>query len=301
MFVLASLFYVLLSGGFTTIELKNKAYKLISTSSVSSSKRRRSGEVEITIDRATLLRMRPTTGASRQGAPALRASTTFDANKNQDDRSSQSPQRQRRKQNVKAKQPLQQSQDDRSSQSPTSSFGPVAKSARTLAEAPSPVVVPSAAPMLVQEPDVTDSSPKPFDAPAFRRELSATLKELAMDRKTGVAVQRIRAMQVPTERQADEFADLLTRIAEENRGAVRFAYVAFVAGLTANGRGPWSREECLRGISMFFQDIYADLCDEIPKLPRIVTVEFLPTLYSVLPSEELDLVVPDEVRAIMQN
>merc|ERR1719224_41135 len=57
----------------------------------------------------------------------------------------------------------------------------------------------------------------PFEPKAFRKELVATLRELSALRNVARAVRRVRAQHVPEENQAAEFADLLTRAAEEPR------------------------------------------------------------------------------------
>jgi hypothetical protein len=50
-----------------------------------------------------------------------------------------------------------------------------------------------------------------FDPKAFRRELSATLRDLAADGNAAAAVRRIRAQNVPLSHQSRELTDLLTR------------------------------------------------------------------------------------------
>lgn len=137
---------------------------------------------------------------------------------------------------------------------------------------------------------------KAFSAKDFRRELVATLKELASNHNVAAAVRRIRTQQVPKQHQAREFSDLLTRASEEQRGLVRRLFFAFAAGLLAAGScSAFMESECLTGLQAFFSDVYPDLCEETPRLPVIVQMEVLPTLRSVLSQDQLNKFLPAEL------
>jgi hypothetical protein len=144
-------------------------------------------------------------------------------------------------------------------------------------------------------PSEPEPPPKPFNLRDFHRELSAVMKDLGVDRNVAAAVRRIRAQGVPREHQAKEFADVLTRAAEENRGPVRRSAFAFAAGLAAASDSPFDRKECMAGVEIFFKEVYDDLCEEVPRLNIIASAELLPTLQSVLPEAQLRALLPKEV------
>ncbi|CAK0903853.1 unnamed protein product, partial [Prorocentrum cordatum] len=102
-------------------------------------------------------------------------------------------------------------------------------------------------------PSELELASRPFSVRDFHRELSAVMKDLGVDRNVGVAVRRIRAQNVPKTHQAREFADVLTRAAEESRGPVRRSAFAFAAGLAASASdSAFGREECMAGVEAFF-------------------------------------------------
>jgi len=138
--------------------------------------------------------------------------------------------------------------------------------------------------------------PGSFDLKAFRRTLAAILSDLTSDKNVSKAVQRVRAEQVPVDRQAEQFTDLITRIVEEKRGPPRRCAMAFAAGLAAADKSAFDREQCLTGLTNFFQDVYPDLCDEVPRLPAVVRSELTPTFYSVFPQDEINSRLPPGVR-----
>merc|ERR1719437_235966 len=102
---------------------------------------------------------------------------------------------------------------------------------RSSAEAPLPATVVPKPPAIPVAKKVDDR--KPFCPIAFRRVLSDIMKELSQGWNVPAAVRRIREQGVPATHQAGEFADILTRAAEESRGAARRAAFAFAAGLAA--------------------------------------------------------------------
>jgi hypothetical protein len=140
----------------------------------------------------------------------------------------------------------------------------------------------------------------PFEIKLFRKELVATLRELSVLRNVSRAVRRVRAQNVPAEYQAAEFADLLTRAAEEPRGGTRRLWWAFAAGLGAGVHAPdgsaFSMAECQAGLQIFFQDTYPGLCEEIHRLPVAAKAELVPTLEYVFPKEVMEAVLPEELR-----
>jgi len=134
---------------------------------------------------------------------------------------------------------------------------------------------------------------KAFCPIGFRRALADVMKELAKGWNVPAAVHEIREQQVPKDRQAAEFADIITRAAEESRGPARRSSFAFAAGLAAaEGDSAFDKEACLEGIGVFFGEVYGDLCEEVPRLPAIMKSELLPTLRSVLPEAKLRELVP---------
>jgi len=94
---------------------------------------------------------------------------------------------------------------------------------------------------------------------------------------------------VPLKFQTTEFSNLLTRIAEERCGASRrvmFAFCASLAGKT------FDRDMCADGIKSFFDDVYEDLCEEVPRLPEILKNEFVPTMYATIDASKLNKILP---------
>merc|ERR1719174_779685 len=139
----------------------------------------------------------------------------------------------------------------------------------------------------------------PFEIKMFRKELVAILRELSVLRNVSRAVRRVRAQNVPAEYQAAEFADVLTRAAEEPRGGTRRLWWAFAAGLGAGVHAPdgsaFSMAECQAGLHIFFKDTYPGLCEEIHRLPVAAKAELVPTLQYVFPNEVMEAVFASRV------
>lgn len=131
-------------------------------------------------------------------------------------------------------------------------------------------------------------SPPPYTPASFRKELMATFKTMASDGNVAKGVRRIRAQCVPRERQASELADALTYVLEEPRGQARRTFVAFIAGLSA----AFEKSECIEGFKCFFCNVYPDLKEDVPKLPKLVDIELLPTLRSVFSAHEVASFLP---------
>jgi len=142
-----------------------------------------------------------------------------------------------------------------------------------------PPVSPKTAPSSCASPKSSsaETSPRtgPFDLRAFRRELTEVLKELGASRDTARARRHFDGLRVPSNLQATEFSNLLTRVAEERCSASRRAMFAFVAGLAGN---VFDKDMCATGIKSFFDDVYCDLCEEVPRLPEILKSELVPTM-----------------------
>jgi hypothetical protein len=141
-------------------------------------------------------------------------------------------------------------------------------------------------------PKVQSPSDAGFDVVALRRTIASVLSDLATDKNIPVAVQRIRSHEVPTALQANEYVDIITRIVEERRGAVRRCQLAFLAALVAGENSAFDSKECLFGVKSFFEDVYNELCIEVARLPGIMRSEFMPALLNSFPSAELNSVVP---------
>lgn len=138
--------------------------------------------------------------------------------------------------------------------------------------------------------------PKVFTAVAFRKELTVILRDLSSDWNVGAAVQRVRDQCVPQEHQAAQVVDIVTRAAEERRGVIRRLSFAFIAGLAKADPSAFDKAECLAGLRTFFDEVYTDLLDEVPRLRVIIANEFLPTLQSVFAAKELSEILPVELR-----
>eukprot|EP00440_Ansanella_granifera_P010434 gb/GFBE01011318.1/.p1 GENE.gb/GFBE01011318.1/~~gb/GFBE01011318.1/.p1 ORF type:complete len:689 (+),score=157.63 gb/GFBE01011318.1/:1-2067(+) len=136
-----------------------------------------------------------------------------------------------------------------------------------------------------------------FDLAAFHKVLSATLRDLRVDRNSSAAVKKIRVENVPQQYQAREFTDLITRISEDSSGPSRRAAFAFLIGLCSTQDSAFSRQECIKGTTVFFREVYADLCDEVPRLSVIMTAELLPMLRKAWVGFDLNCILPQELHS----
>lgn len=156
--------------------------------------------------------------------------------------------------------------------------------------------VPSAAPTV----PAPSPAQREFDQTIYRKELSDILRDLSTGTNAAAGVRRVRAQNVPKERQSAEFADILTRAAEETRGVVRRLCFAFAAGLAAGGPdSAFAHEECKKGIEMFFCDIFEDLAAEVPRLRSKLANELAPTFRTVFSEEELCRLFPADCRPVV--
>jgi hypothetical protein len=156
---------------------------------------------------------------------------------------------------------------------------------------PKAVLSPPASPM--SSPSATSPSSGPFDLRAFRRELTDVMKELGASRDTARARRRFDGLKVPSTLQATEFSNLLTRVAEERCSASRRAMFAFVAGLAGN---VFDKDMCTKGIKLFLDEVYEDLCEEVPRLPEILKSELVPTMRAALPAGVLYKILPSSLK-----
>jgi len=163
-------------------------------------------------------------------------------------------------------------------------------------ELPPGLPFPEVRPITGAEHDSSKGTPVAFKytAQAFSRELAKIMHELRLHRNPGLAVGQVRACGVPQERQAAEFADILTRTVEESRGPVRRTCMAFVGGLTK----AFEKTECIKGLRTFLDEVYPDLCTEVPKLRNMVLTELVPTLKAVLEDRELSALQPSLFDAV---
>jgi len=46
-------------------------------------------------------------------------------------------------------------------------------------------------------------------------------------------------------------------------------------------------------VKVFFDEVYADLCEDVPQLPTIIRAEFLPTLQPAFPNIALEKLLPE--------
>jgi len=158
-------------------------------------------------------------------------------------------------------------------------------------DAPSNATSPKSTPPASPTTSPAASPPRtaPFDLRQFRRELTEVIKELSATRDTARARRRFDGVKVPSNLQATEFSNLLTRVAEERCSASRRAMFAFVAGLAGN---VFDKDKCADGVKSFFEDDYDDLREEVPRLPEILKSELVPTMRAALPAGTLDKVLP---------
>lgn len=154
---------------------------------------------------------------------------------------------------------------------------PTAASAAPPAAAAPAAPAPPAVPVALEETE--------FDLAAFHRDLSASMRELAATRDAASAVRRFRAARLPVRYHASEFCNILTRSAEEPTGGVRRVCFAFLASLA---EGTLDKPACAEGARAFFEDVFDDLCDEVPGLPSILAAELIPTMRGSLPSKLID-------------
>jgi len=152
---------------------------------------------------------------------------------------------------------------------------------------PPPPVTPSPSPVLLE-----------FEQAAYRKELSHVLRELNQGCNIGALVRRIRIQNVPIEKQAQEFTDIMTRACEEHRGVVRRLSFAFAVGLA---NGAFEREECAFGLMSFFEDVFEDLASEVPRLRNRIANEFVPTLRtsSVFSEEDIGRLIPADCHSVL--
>jgi len=127
-----------------------------------------------------------------------------------------------------------------------------------------------------------------YTAQAFRREVARILRELKLHKNAGLAVRQVRACNVPRQRQAAEFTDILTFVVEESRGPARRTSIAFVGGLTK----AFEKEACVAGLQLFFHEVYPELLGDVPRLGNIVLTELVPTLKEVFLAEKLGDFLP---------
>jgi len=133
-----------------------------------------------------------------------------------------------------------------------------------------------------------------FNAVAFHRALSIVLRGLNSDGDAAVAVQKIQEQKVPQNQQAKEYADLLTRACEISRQAVRTSAFGLAAGLAAEPC-VFDPAECLKGLRMFFDEVYPDLREEVSNLGIIIRTEMLPSLRASFPSPRLETLLPPDL------
>jgi len=136
----------------------------------------------------------------------------------------------------------------------------------------------------------------PYDPKVFHRELVAIFRELSQSTNVAAAVRRVRSQNVPQAHQAGETTDILTRAAEECRGTHRRLFFAFAAGLAKGDSSAFEKIEVVSGVQAFFNDVFEDLCEEVPRLPNIVEAELIPTLRAVFLAETINLSLPVRFR-----
>jgi len=163
---------------------------------------------------------------------------------------------------------------------------------------PSPqnISLPPGLELVVADMESPPESVGPYNPKVFHRELVAIFRELSQSANVAAAVRRVRSQNVPLAHQATEATDILTRAAEECRGTHRRLFFAFAAGLAKGNSSAFEKTEVMSGVQAFFNDVFDDLCKEVPRLPNIVEAELIPTLCAVFPSETINLSLPVRFR-----
>lgn len=203
------------------------------------------------------------------------------------------------KQHLKQAPPAQSSKTTMLSLAREMLLAPVASNQRKSKDVPNLLNQAMCAPRPVATPVVTsDAATKKatlaknhFNAVAFHRALSIILRGLNSDGDAAVAVQKIEEQKVPQKQQAKEYADLLTRACEISRQAVRTSAFGLAAGLAAEPC-VFDPAECLKGLRMFFDEVYPDLREEISNLDIIIRTEMFPSLRASFPSPHLETLLP---------
>jgi len=130
-----------------------------------------------------------------------------------------------------------------------------------------------------------------YTVQGFRREAANILRELKLHKNVGLAVSQVRLQSIPHQRQAAEYADLLTMALEETRGPARRVCVAFIGGLIK----VFAVENCILGLETFFHEIYEDLRIEVPDLGKRIASELLPILECLLDADDFQRVAALQV------
>jgi len=138
----------------------------------------------------------------------------------------------------------------------------------------------------------------PYSRKAFRKEMVAIFNDIRQARTASLngAVHRVRAQSVPKEDQPALFSEMMTRAVEEMSGPGRRLCMAFVTGVAAGSPSAFDKECCLKGIKLFFTEVYDGLMDEVPKLPTRVEREFLPAFRTAFSVQELNEALPSRLR-----
>lgn len=187
----------------------------------------------------------------------------------------------------------------KSAKSPKNNKGGAASAPQNTAvptnkEEPPPAPAKIAAPV-----ETINVSTKVFDASKFHRDLWDILRDLSNGGSILTAVRKICDQQVPSSLQANEFADLLTRAMEEKPGVPRRSIISLARSLACLETSTFAHAECLAGVQIFFDDIFDDLSEEVPKLETIVSKELLPELRLAFTSDELRSILSEQWQANM--
>lgn len=136
-----------------------------------------------------------------------------------------------------------------------------------------------------------------FQPKLFHRELSRIVRELCSSLDVAAAVGAIEGQAVPLHHQQREFVDILTRACEISSAPARLATFSMAAALADDEFPIFDRKASLFGVRTFFEEVYVDLCDEIPKLKTVLRMEMIPTLKAAFPPNAIDSILPREFRS----
>jgi hypothetical protein len=136
-----------------------------------------------------------------------------------------------------------------------------------------------------------------FQPKLFHRELSRIVRELCSSLDVAEAVGAIEGQAVPLHHQRREFVDILTRACEISSSPARLATFSMAAALADDEFPIFDRKASLLGVRTFFEEVYVDLCNEIPKLKTLLRTEMIPTLKAAFPPNTIDAILPREFRS----
>eukprot|EP00928_Gymnodinium_smaydae_P011983 TRINITY_DN14384_c1_g1_i2.p1 TRINITY_DN14384_c1_g1~~TRINITY_DN14384_c1_g1_i2.p1 ORF type:complete len:725 (+),score=131.97 TRINITY_DN14384_c1_g1_i2:45-2177(+) len=131
-----------------------------------------------------------------------------------------------------------------------------------------------------------------FDKHTHQKSLFLTLRQLSAASNVTDAVTWMRGQHVPVSAQAIEFQELIARVVEMTSMQSRGLGFQFAARIADAKHGIFESSECSKGLQLFFDEDYDELCEEFPEMPSIVSSELLPAMRDALGSAALAHICP---------